>query len=129
MAERSGCIDVVFHGLGPVLLDLVEFGDELFRERGLLPLGLAKLHIDLCESGVNALDAFFGFFQSVKRKVEGAAVMHGQQEITQGFGQELGENVADGEKVSKRLGHLLGIDLHEPVVNPEIGKRLAGCGF
>ncbi len=129
MAQSTGGVQVVSHGLGKALFDLVEFLGQFFGERGLLPVGLFQLHVDLAQGRVDAFDALFSLFQSVEGEVQRAAVVHGQQEIAQGLGQELFQDIADGEEVTQRFGHLLGVDLHESVVHPVVGERLARGGL
>jgi hypothetical protein len=48
-----------------------------------------------------------------------------QQKVAQRLGLHLLQHVADGEEVPERLAHLLVVDLHEAVVHPHPGERLA----
>ena len=125
VAQGSGGVQVIFHGLGEADGDGVEFRIQLLGERGFFPFGLGQFHVHLGHGGIDALDAFFGFFEGVEGEVQGGAVVHGQQEVAQCFGQELVQDVADGEEVAQGFGHLFGVDLHEPVVHPEVCERLA----
>ena len=58
--------------------------------------------------------------------------MAGQEKVPYHFrrhwlgGRELLEDFPDCEEIPQRLGHLLLIDLHEPVVDPVPGELLAG---
>src|SRR4051812_43159256 len=51
--------------------------------------------------------------------------MRAQDEETHHFGVELFQDVAHGEEVAQRLGHLLLVDAHKAVVHPVLGERRA----
>ena len=55
--------------------------------------------------------------------------MHGEHEHAHRFEIELFGNVAHGEKIAKRLAHLLVVDVDVAVVHPIARKRLARRGF
>ena len=129
MAEGGGGVHVVLKRLHEGLVLLFEFLRQLRRSRARLPFFPGEGLVGFAQAFVDALLAALALVHGVEREVDGAAVVLPGEEVAQGFRQVGFQNVADGLEVAERLGHLFRIHLHEAVVHPDVGERLAERGL
>lgn len=128
--QASGDSDV-FGLLAVDLAHQVEQGGVGFRGVEVVVHGIDKAghllvatggggHRQIAQGGVHPLQGGTGLLQVIFRVVELAAVVAGHQEVTDGFGVKMGQDVADGEEVAKGLGHLLLVHHHHAAVHPGV---------
>src|SRR5690349_6906302 len=110
--------------------ELVQLGDGLgraevvvhggFAARGVRvrPVGLGFPSPDLLHSRIETAQRLLGVVEVGLRVVDRAAVVRAHNEVAHHLGVVALEDLANGEEVAERLGHLRLVDAHEAVVHP-----------
>ena len=77
------------------------------------------------QAGIEAQQGGLGFGQGRVREIQGAAVVAVDEEETHHLRRKAGQNLLHREEISQGLGHLLGVDGEEAVVQPKAGERVS----
>jgi len=77
-----------------------------------------------------ALDGHFGAFEAVEGEVQRLTIGHAGEQVANYFGLiTAADQIAQGEKIAERFGHLLAFHHEERRMHPEAGEGLAGERF
>src|SRR3989442_4635218 len=117
-AERLRGIEVVVHRRVEASTEAA----QRFRDRPRWP----RVAVRLAEETVEALERATCLGQPLLRELDRVAVVCAEEPETQRVGVVTLHQLADEQRVDERLGHLLGAQIHEPVVDPVVRERLSG---